>query len=287
MQKLPVYLTIIFAIIALFPSIGLPQMVPSLLVYSDDSKVHDDVMPLIKQQIPVISQPGDFGLMTQDIESMDGPMVVLQTMSDTPSTNELQRAFDAIGRTQANVTYVLFVDKSENVNWVSNLDLPENLRFAVSVRTIDQISVAAAYENYKISYNDSNLKYDYEKAAYLALQQLTQSDAIDKELAVEPWVSGAATMFLDSGIIQSGAPSSVAKALIEAVTRESTLNELDQRKLKGITNPKITFSSIQNDMDAVRAATLLANCVGPVPWDAYVKNNMSFMAFGRDRMKVP
>ena len=214
---------------------------------------------------------------------MDGPMVVLQTMYDTPSTEDLQQVFDAIGDASGNVTYVLFVDESEDVNWVSELDLPDNLRFAVSVRTIDQVSVAAAYADYGISYDVSNLQYDYGKAAYLALQQLTQSDAAAAELAIEPWMPGAATMFLDSGIIQSGAPESEAAVIIEGVMGEPSLYEIDLRSLEGITNPQITFSSIQNDMDAVRAATLLSACSGPVPWDGYIDNRMSFMAFGRDR----
>ena len=283
MQNYPVFLTVTLAMIALSPAAALAQESPSLLVFSDDTKVHDDVMPLISQQLPVISRTGDVSAVTQEIASIDGPMVVLQTMYHAPSTNDLQPAFDAIGGAPGNVTYVLFVDESEDVNWVSNLDLPENLRFAVSVRTIDQISVAAAYATYGISYNGSNLQYDYGKTAYLALQQLTQSDATVAELAIEPWASGAATMFLDSGIIQSGAPASEAEALVDAVTGEPSLYQIDSRSLEGITNPQITFSSIKDDMDAVRAATLLGDCEGSEPWDGYIDNRMSFMAFGRDR----
>ena len=283
MQRLPVFLTVTLAMIALSPATALTQEDPSLLIVSDNSRVHDHVMPSISRHVPVISRPGDIGAVTQEVASMDGPMVVLQTLYDTPSTEDLQQAFDAIGNASANVTYVLFVDQSEDVNWVSRLRLPENLRFAVSVRTIDQVSVTAAYENYHISYDASNLYYDYRKAAYLALQQLSQFDADAEQLAIEPWTSRAATMFFDSGIIQSGAPEAAAAAMTEAVMGEPSLYKIDQRTLEGITNPQIGFSSIQNDMDAVRAATLLAGCEGEEPWDGYVDNPMSFLAFGRDR----
>ena len=283
MQKLPAFLAVALAMSALSPAAAPTQEGPSLLVFSDETRVHDDVMPLISKQVPVISRPSGVSAVAQSVTSMDGPMVVLQTMYDTPSTEELQQAFDAIGDASGNVTYVLFVEESEDVNWVSVLDLPDNLRFAVSVRTLDQVSVAAAYEAYGISYDASNLQYDYGQAVYLALQQLTQSDVAATELAIEPWASGAATMFLDSGIIQSGAPESEAAALIEGVMGEPSLYEIDQRILEGITNRQITFSSIQNDMDAVRAATLLANCTKTRPWDGFIENDMAFMAFGRNR----
>lgn len=283
MQKLAVFLTAILAMIALSPAATLAQKGPSVLVFSDHAKVHDHVRPLIGPQFPLVSRSGDVGELTQEVASMDGPTVVLQTMNVAPPTEDLQQAFDAIGKVSANVTYVLFVDESEDVNWVSRLNLPDNLRFAVSVRTFDQVSVAAAYQDYSISYDASNLHYDYRKAAYLALQQLTQSDADAEELAIEPWTSRAATMFFDSGIILSGAPESEAAALTEAVKGHPSIHEIDQRRLEGITNPQIGFSSIQNDMDAVRAATLLAGCTGSEPWDQFIDNDMPFMAFGRER----
>lgn len=210
-------------------------------------------------------------------------MVVLQTMYDVPSIEDLQQAFDAIGDASSNVTYVLFVDESDDVNWVSELHLPDNLRFALSVRTMDQRSVAAAYAAYGIKYDASDLKYDYSKAAYLALQQLGQSDTGAADLAIEPWTSRAATMFFDGGIIQSGAHQSEAAALIEAIRGEPSIHEIDQRQLEGVTNPNIRFGSIQDDMDAVRAATLLANCTGINEWDRFTENNISFLAFGKAR----
>ena len=283
MQKLTVFLTAILAMTALSPAVTLAQMGPSLLVFSDDTRVHDQLMPLISTEIPIIFRPGDVRAVAQDIASTDSPMVVIQTIYDAPSTEDLQQAFDAIGEASDNVTYILFVDESEDVNWVSELNLPDNLRFAVSVRNMDQASVTTAYAAYGISYDASHLKYDYGKAAYLALQQLTQSDGGAEELAIEPWTSRAATMFFDSGIIQSGAPESEAAALTEAVMRELSIHEIDQRGLEGITNPQIRFSLIQNDMDAVRAATLLAGCTGEEPWDRFIDNNMSFMAFGQAR----
>ncbi len=282
MQKLAVFLTATLAMIALSPAATLAQEGPSLLVFSDNARVHGHVMSLTNQHVRVIFRHSAVFAVTQEVSSLDGPMVVLQTLSDTPSTEDLQEAFDAIGGASGNVTYILFVDESEDVNWVSELDLPDNLRFAVSVRTMDQAAVAAAYVDYDINYHASNLQYDYRKAAYLALQQLTQSGAAAAELTIEPWATGAATMFLDSGIIQSGAPESDAAALLDAVVGEPSLHEIDLRRLEGITNPQITFSSIQNDMDAVRAATLLTECEGSAPWDGYIDNDMSFLAFGRD-----
>lgn len=283
MQRLPVFLAVTLAMIALSPAATPAQVGPSLLVFSDDTRVHDHVMSLIRQQVRVISRPGDVSAVKQEVASMDGPMVVLQTTYDVPSTADLQQAFDAIGDASSNVTYVLFVDESEDMNWVSELDLPDNLRFAVSVRTMDQESVAAAYAAYKINYDASNLEYDYHKAAYLALQQLSQSDAGATDLAIEPWTSRAATMFFDGGIIQSGAHESDAAALTEAIKGEPSIHEIDQRDFEGITNPQIKFSSIQNDMDAVRAATLLAKCTGIEVWDKFIENNISFLAFGQAR----
>lgn len=48
MQRLPVLLAVTLAIIALSPAATLAQMDPSLHVFSDDTRVHDHVMSLIR-----------------------------------------------------------------------------------------------------------------------------------------------------------------------------------------------------------------------------------------------
>jgi len=273
---------LVTAILAIcLPVVTMAQEGTMLFVASDDPRVHQDISERsIGFQAPVINTDGSFNALSDTMQSAQGPTVILQTIDGLPSESDFQSTLDAIDQIGAPVTYILFVDGTDDIDWVSSFNYPNNMRLALSLRPLDEISVAEIYEANGIDYDPANLSYNYSNAAFLALQQLAPPEGRFEGVTVETWSPGRAAMFLDSGVIQSGADPSSAAEVTRIIREGPSLDTIDLSSLPGVSNPDFEFGVIDDDMDAVRAATLLGECSGPVPWDGYIENDLSFMAFG-------
>ncbi|MDE0520708.1 MAG: hypothetical protein OXH79_01990 [Boseongicola sp.] len=216
-----------------------------------------------------------------DILQESGQTVYVHT-ADTADAARLSSALQSLGELTERATYMLFLETADDHNWVSDIDIPDNVKLTLAVREFDQQTVAQAYDDFDIAYDGSALRYRIADAAQAAIAQMSEELGKDAPFALKAWSSGisALTVF-DPLAVSSGAdPQQRADFILRALGQDD-IKQASPPAENGVAVWAQLDDQVTNDMLVISHVVAATQCTKDRKWNSMVNAGISFQSFGQ------
>ena len=211
----------------------------------------------------------------------DQPVLLVEQFPSVPPNERLQELVRILGGHGARTTYLLFLEQDEDIARLGNLTLPENMRLAVSIRSVAARELAHYYREVDVQYDQSAASIDYLSAVGMAMAQLAGDSVSPSPYRLSEWTPGKAYLGLFDDVVNSNAEAQAKAALIRNFYSASSNPTLNWTETTGVVVAPEFWSTGPTDIDAVLAGLHRDNCGGDYPWDGLIHNGIAFQAFGQ------
>ena len=213
------------------------------------------------------------------------PAVMFEQFPVAPHVEYFRTIMKSLGKLRGPVTYLLFIDNAQDIDWIGSLEIPDNIRLAVSFKSLEGPRIVDFYNAARLKYRPAALTIDYTQALKMALAQISNGGLYGDNYVTKKWSSGKAYVGLFDDVVRSNAKQDAAtQRLIQQTLRDTGVVQMTADLAKnGIeVLPQVDMQS-SSDVHAVTLKIARSECVGDWVWDGFVQNRMEFQAFGVTR----
>ena len=208
-------------------------------------------------------------------------VLLVDRFPTVPMEERTLKVLQELGDSGVTTTYLLFIDNAPDVDWIGALPLPDNIRLAVSIKSIDAGELAHYYREVNIKYDQSAATIDYVSSVQMAMGQLAGAQATSLPYRLRKWESGKAYLGLFDDVVYSNADTEHKDALISSFLSNSNNVPPSWDQSTGVVVAPTYGTSEPTDIDAVLVALNEDECEGDYEWDGFIVNEMAFQAFGQ------
>lgn len=212
-------------------------------------------------------------------DTMNSPVVYIEHFQAVPEKELLAKRIRHLDNLKTSATYLLFVDTVDDLDWVSSVETPDNLKLAVSVRSMAGPDIKEFFKSIGVEYDPSRARIDYRLAIQMAIAQLDNGSLYGDTFQTKEWTSGKSYAGIFDEIVE---PNAEKNQMTTRLVREF----IDKYKTKITTTTSADMpilSNLTDDQMLVRrvlALDVLRNgCKTSYPWDRVSENGLDFQSF--------
>ena len=212
------------------------------------------------------------------------PIVLVEQFPTIPTHDRLATAIETLRDRQSNSTYLMFIDMATSIDEIRELHLPDNVRLAFSIRSVDAGEIDYFYEQAGLEYASTDVSIQYSSAIGMAIAQLAGADVGNGKYHLKDWEPKKAYVGIFDDIVYSHASPQKSTKLITEFSScfADGFPTLDPST--GVSISPAPNSTSTSDVDAIICALIASNCGGSWKWDGMSDSKIEFQAFGQSVM---
>ncbi len=209
------------------------------------------------------------------------PTIIVEQFEEFPSTSRLKEILDVLKKRESSATYLMLVDRMDQTNWASAIDVPDNVRLVVTAGALDKEEFSKFFEGSDLKYDGESIKVDHTAVLKLAISQITDKG---KTLGydLKPWSTGVAYAGIFDDIYKSStALNDQSQKYVAGVLTGVKKPVAGWNSQNGVSKVTGLFDPSSNGaVAAVRYWLAVNQCSSSYKWDGMIDNEIELQAFG-------